>query len=77
MDVKNIHHIHIWKIDENQICMEAHIRIDKHDLKEMESIKRNVKDHFLSSFSITHSTLEFEFENCDDLIDHNCAEVAQ
>ena len=73
--VKDIHHIHVWKIDENQICLEAHIRIDKRDMPEMENIKRNIKEHLLSGFNIPHSTLEFEFENCDDHIDHNCAEV--
>lgn len=73
--VKNIHHVHIWKIDENQICLEAHVRIDKRDLEEMESIKRNIKDHLISHFDIAHSTLEFEFEKCNDQVDHNCAEV--
>lgn len=75
--IKDIHHVHIWKIDESQTCLEAHVRIDKHDLKEMESIKKMIKDHLKDSFGIVHSTLEFEFDKCPDLDQEqaNCAEV--
>lgn len=73
--VRDIHHIHVWKIDENQTCLEAHIRIDKRDLQEMESIKRDVKNHLIQGFDIVHSTLEFEFESCEDHVDPHCAEA--
>ncbi|HKJ31090.1 MAG TPA: cation diffusion facilitator family transporter [Balneolales bacterium] len=74
-NVQNIHHIHIWKIDENNICLEAHIRIDKRDLDEMEHIKSVIKERLNERFGIGHSTLEFEFEHCKDHTNGDCVDL--
>ena len=63
-NVQDIHHVHIWRLDEKQICLESHVAIKPEDLPCMEQIKHRIKELLDSRFGITHSTLEFEFESC-------------
>lgn len=62
--VCDVHHVHVWRLDENSILLESHIVIEKDDLDEMETIKASIKKLLHDEFDITHSTLEFEFEPC-------------
>lgn len=73
--VRDVHHVHIWKLDEYKVLLEAHIRIDKQDMDRLERIKRTIKQTLSGSFDIHHSTLEFEFENCHDRTEHECVEL--
>lgn len=68
--VQGIHHLHIWRLDEQNICLEAHVVINKRDLEALEKIKTELKEKLKESYNINHSTLEFEFEPCeeDDLL---------
>ncbi len=64
--IENIHHIHVWALDERDSFLECHVKIREEDLSKIEEIKRNIK-HFLSQkFNINHSTIEFEIENCSN-----------
>ncbi len=68
-DVKNVHHIHIWHLDERRIALEAHVVTTVNELKEIEAVKNNFKQLLKDKFDITHSTLEFEHHidaNCDE-----------
>ncbi|MBA58542.1 MAG: cation transporter [Gammaproteobacteria bacterium] len=65
--VEEIHHLHIWNIDENRIALEAHVVVTSDELKEAELIKISLKKSLKQRFNITHSTLEFEHrleKNC-------------
>ena len=62
--VKNVHHIHLWQIDEHRSALEAHIVIDR--FEDTARIKDALKARLGDAFDITHSTLEFETENCGD-----------
>lgn len=62
--VVDMHHVHVWQLDEHRAALEAHIVIEKQDLSQMERIKTAVKHMLLNRFRIAHSTLEFEFEPC-------------
>lgn len=62
--VCDVHHVHVWRLDENSTLLESHIVIEKDDLDEMETIKTSIKKLLHDEFDITHSTLEFEFEPC-------------
>jgi len=62
--VKNVHHIHLWQIDEHRRALEAHVVIDC--FENTASIKDALKARLGEAFDITHSTLEFEIENCGD-----------
>ena len=73
-EVQDIHHIHIWQMDEAQSNLEAHIVIDQVNYSDMDCIKQNIKKRLAETFNIRHSTLEFEFANCEDLTLESCFE---
>jgi cobalt-zinc-cadmium efflux system protein len=60
-DVENVHHIHVWELDEHHRALEAHIVIEEaRSMEELESLKATIKNHLDERFAISHSTLEFE-----------------
>ncbi len=63
--VNNVHHVHIWQLDEQQIALEAHVVIA--DFMNTEQIKMALKSSLEQQFSISHSTLEFETIHCKEL----------
>jgi len=73
--VENMHHVHIWNLDESNYLFEAHVLIKKCDLESIEKIKKDIKQELETQYHIHHSTLEFEFENCAEEQDNNCAET--
>lgn len=64
--VLDIHHLHVWRLDEDNILLESHVVIDENDMSKMENIKSSLKQLLNTSFGIHHSTLEFEFEPCEE-----------
>lgn len=70
--VRDVHHLHVWRLDESNILLESHVVIDESDMMNMEKIKSSLKDLLNNSFNIQHSTLEFEFEPCEEKIENPC-----
>lgn len=64
--VKNIHHVHVWQINEHDIMFEAHVDMDN-DIKitEFEIILKNIKE-VLHQFKIEHCTLQPEYSVADN-----------
>lgn len=62
--VSNVHHVHLWQLDEHRNALEAHVVI--HNFSETESIKQLLKSEIEKKFSILHSTLEFEVVHCEN-----------
>ena len=62
--VSNVHHVHLWQLDEHRNALEAHVVI--HDFSETESIKQLLKLEIEKTFSISHSTVEFEVVHCEN-----------
>lgn len=54
--VLNVHHLHIWMIDERTNALEAHIVIDNEEA----AIKARIKALLADQFGIAHSTIELE-----------------
>lgn len=73
--VRDVHHLHVWRLDEENILLESHIVIDKEELPRMEEIKNRLKTVLEERFHIHHSTLEFEFEPCRDHPENPCNEL--
>lgn len=71
-DVLDIHHVHVWRLDEQNILLESHVVIDENKLDNMEEIKGSLKELLRSQFDIHHSTLEFEFEPCENHAEIPC-----
>ena len=57
--VIDIHHVHIWHIDEHRRSFEGHVVVDSPT--KMERVKLALRKRLAENFDITHSTLEFEF----------------
>ena len=59
--IENVHHIHVWELDEHHRALEAHVVIGEAcSMEDLESFKATVKTCLGKHFSIHHSTLEFE-----------------
>lgn len=63
-EVLDVHHVHIWQLDEQRNALEAHIVINS--LSDMDQLKSTLKSILKDKFSIEHSTLEFEVIPCSD-----------
>ena len=64
--VKNIHHIHIWQINEHDIMLEAHIGFER-DIA-ISAFEEKLKEacQILEKYHIEHITLQPEFDtDCD------------
>lgn len=65
--VLDVHHIHVWSLDGNEVLLTMHVLINKTVTKKnYELVKKDIKDA-LKSHSIQHSTIEIEYENCEEL----------
>lgn len=73
--VRDVHHMHVWRLDERNIMLESHVVIDEEDLPRMEQIKASLKELLDRKYDIRHSTLEFEFEPCGDPGEKPCNEL--
>lgn len=56
--VEDLHHLHLWRMQEHETALEAHIVIGEG--ADAQAIKTRIKTHLTERFSIRHSTLEFE-----------------
>jgi len=60
-EIKNVHHIHIWKLDDNHIHLEAHLDFNE-DVPL--SVSNAVKLH--DTFDIEHTTFQCEYARDDN-----------
>lgn len=74
--VIDMHHVHVWQLDEKHLALEAHVVIARDELREMESIKSIIKSRLADRYDISHSTLEMETIPCDPTKDPNCYDRA-
>lgn len=58
--VTNLHHLHVWQLDEHHTALEAHVVIDPAEGTDAEAIKTSIKTLLHDRFDIDHITLEFE-----------------
>jgi len=71
--ISNIHHVHIWKLNDQDIHFEAHIDVPE-DMKvcETTTISNMIEKKLEERYQITHVTLQFENAKCKctSLINH-------
>ena len=58
--VEDVHHIHLWMMQEHDTSLEAHLVIGEGHWPRGDQIKGQVKSILAARFSISHSTLELE-----------------
>lgn len=69
--VSNLHHIHIWQIDEKNYLFEGHIKLQNDvPVSKADCIRKSVEDLLNNEFNISHSTIQIEYNGCyeNDLI---------
>nr|WP_299487035.1 cation diffusion facilitator family transporter [uncultured Allomuricauda sp.] len=64
--IKNVHHVHIWQLNEEEIHLEAHIDF-KNDIKlsEFDKILEDIEEHVYHKHGINHVNIQPEFDKCD------------
>ncbi|CAZ95751.1 cation diffusion facilitator family transporter [Zobellia galactanivorans] len=64
--VKNIHHIHIWQLNENEVHLEAHVDF-KEDIKlsEFDKVLGQIEEIVYHKFGINHVTIQPEYGKSD------------
>lgn len=66
-DIKNMHHVHIWQLNEEEIHLEAHIDFEKNlSLLEFEQILNQIEEKAFHKFGINHINIQPEYDKCDD-----------
>ena len=58
--VVDVHHLHVWALDESQCSFEGHVVIERPDTRLAERVKRSVR-RVLDRHGIGHATIECEY----------------
>ncbi|HIP48866.1 MAG TPA: cation transporter [Lutibacter sp.] len=65
--IRNIHHVHVWQLNDHTIHFEAHIEFKKDvKLSEFDIICAKIEHLLAHKFEIHHSNLQPEFERDDN-----------
>lgn len=64
--IDNIHHLHIWKLDEHNINLEAHLDFNKNvTLSESNRVIDTLEELLNKKFGISHTTFQCEYNRND------------
>lgn len=65
--IENIHHIHLWRLDDHRIHLEAHLDFNENiTLEESNKIIDRLEKGLHERFSIEHTTFQCEFNREDN-----------
>lgn len=65
--IKNIHHVHIWALDEHTLFFEAHVNLQNDILvSELSDVYAKLEQLLKGRFGVTHLTIQFEYNCCED-----------
>ncbi len=60
--VKNIHHIHVWQLNEEETHLEAHVDFERDiSISEFNQVLREIKTTLFEKFNINHVNIQPEF----------------
>ena len=65
-DVKNVHHIHLWRLNDNDIHFEAHVDIHDMSVSKTSAVREILENELHNKFELTHFTFQFECDSCID-----------
>lgn len=64
--VKNVHHVHIWQLNEDEVHLEAHIDfLEDIKLSEFDTILEEIEEELYHTHGINHINIQPEFGKCD------------
>jgi len=65
--IKNVHHIHVWKLDDHRIHLEAHLDFEENlTLSESNAVIETLEHKLHDTFSIEHTTFQCEYNRDDN-----------
>ena len=65
--IKNVHHVHIWQLNEAEVHLEAHIDFTKDiRLSEFDNILGQIEEEVYHKFGINHVNIQPEYGKCDE-----------
>jgi cobalt-zinc-cadmium efflux system protein len=66
-DVRNVHHVHLWVLNDESIHLEAHVDIaDDRRVSETSALGKQIEELLREKWSVTHVTLQFECGCCGE-----------
>jgi len=66
-NIENAHHIHLWKLNDKMVLLEAHLDFYKNlTLEETNKIIDDLEEILHHRFEITHTTFQCEYKRDDD-----------
>jgi len=63
--VVNIHHVHLWKLNDNDTHFEAHIEVEDMAVSKTIGIQKLIELELHERYEINHTTLQFECDKCE------------
>ncbi len=64
-EIKNIHHVHIWQLNDKQLFFEAHVEFkDDISITQFQKSLSQIQN-ILNNYEITHSNIQPEYEFCE------------
>ena len=64
--VENMHHIHIWQLNEDEVHLEAHIDFENDiKLSEFDKILETIEEFLFYNYQINHVNIQPEYRKCD------------
>ena len=64
--VENIHHLHLWSLNEREHYAEFHVVTTCTTLQEVDVLRQEIAAILRKEFDIHHSTIQFECQLCDN-----------
>jgi len=64
--IKNVHHIHVWQLNEDEVHFEAHIDFEEDiSLSQFDTILHEIEELLYHNYEINHVNIQPEFGKCD------------
>lgn len=64
--IKNVHHVHVWQLNEDEIHLEAHIDFNEDiTLTQFDAILQEIEELMFHKYDINHVNIQPEFGKCD------------
>ncbi|MUU79103.1 cation diffusion facilitator family transporter [Winogradskyella endarachnes] len=64
--ISNVHHVHVWQLNEEEIHFEAHVDFEKDiSLTEFDVIRSKIEDFIYNKYDINHVNIQPEFGKSD------------
>lgn len=68
LQIKDVHHIHMWEISPGKVVFDAHVAVPKGNLKDADTIIYGINRILADEFKICHSTIQLESDEFDHCV---------